>query len=73
MKPEVGAVIGLKLQNLSKKVSFQVFREKVNTFIVSDFKNPKDVLPIITELVNPMVDFKKTNAPDKLTQKEKIV
>ena len=63
----------MKVENIRKKVSFQVFREKVNTFIVNDFKNPKDVLPIITELVNPMVDFKKSNAPDKLTQIEMIV
>ena len=72
-KPEVGAVLGLKVENLSEKVSFEVFREKAKTYILGDFKNPKDVLSIITELVNPMVDFKKSNEPDKLTQKEKIV
>ena len=63
----------MKVENLSKKVSFGVFREKVNTYTLSDFKNPKDILPIIAELVNPMVDFKKCNAPDELTEKEKIV
>ena len=52
-------------------MSFEVFGEKVKPYILSDFKNPKDVLPIITKLVDPMVGFKKNNAPCDLTEEEK--
>ena len=73
MKLVLGAVLGLKVEKLSKKFSFEVFREKAKTYILSDFKNPKDVLPIITKMVDPMGDFNKSNAPDELTEEKKIV
>ena len=40
-----------------KKVSFKIFREKTKTYILSDFKNPKEILPVITKLIDPLIDF----------------
>ena len=40
-------------------------------YILGDFENPKDVLPIIIKLVIPIVGFEKNNAPGELTEEEK--
>jgi hypothetical protein len=70
-KPEVGAVLGLKTEKITKKVTFEVFREKLATYVLSEFNNPKDVLPAVKRMTDPMVDFKAKQAPKDLTDDEK--
>ena len=63
----------MKVENLNKKVSFKIFSEKIKTCILSDFKNPKDILPVITKLIDPLIDFKKNNSSTELRAEEKLL
>ena len=38
---------GFKNGENTEKVTFEIFREKAKTYIPSDFKNTKDVLPVL--------------------------
>ena len=64
-KADFGAVLGLNTEKLKKKVTYEIFREKAKTYILSEFKNPKDVLPTL-RLVDPLDGFKGKYAPKKL-------
>ena len=66
----IGGILGLKTERLQHKVTFEIFTEKVKTLILSDFKNPKDVLPTLG-LIDPLIGFKTKNAPLALSDKEK--
>ena len=66
----IGGILGLKMERLQHKVTFEIFTEKLKTFVLSDFKNPKDVLPIL-RLVDPLIGFKARNVPAALSDKEK--
>ena len=69
-QPSIGGILGLKTERLQHKVTFEIFTEKLKTFILSDFKNPKDVLPTL-RLVDPLIGFKARNAPAALSDQEK--
>ena len=53
-KPEIGVVLGLKCEKLTHKVTFDVFIEKVVTYVLSEFKNAKDILPALRIMINPL-------------------
>jgi hypothetical protein len=55
--PEVGAVLGLKKEKLHKKVTFDVFKEKLETYILRKFKEANDVMCAVRELKCPMQDI----------------
>ena len=38
-QPSVGGILALKTERLDKKVTFEIFKEKVKTYILSEFKN----------------------------------
>ena len=54
-KSEIGAVLGLKMEKLNHKATFEVFREKMCTYILSEFTNPKDILSIIKRMTSPHI------------------
>ena len=69
-KPETWAILDLRSERLNKKKSFEIIKDKLKTFILSDFKNPRDIIPVIW-LMHLMKDFKKKNAQKKLEDSEK--
>ena len=70
-KPEVGAVLGLRTEYLSKKVSFEVFLEKMTDYVLRELKNAADVVSVVRDMTNPSDDFAKKHMPNDLTDKQK--
>jgi hypothetical protein len=69
-KPAIGVVLGLKTERLTHKKTFEVFKEKLSTYILSEFTNAKDVLPVLKKMVNPMAIFKQNNTPKGLSDED---
>ena len=57
-KPEIGAVLGMRMEFLDKKVSFRQFLEKMNEYILIELKNPNDVLSVVRDEEDPRVLFR---------------
>jgi hypothetical protein len=70
-EPKVGSVLGLRSEWLDKKVSFEVFLEKITDYILREFTNPRDIVGSIRDLKDPTINFKKYNLPKNLTTKQK--
>jgi hypothetical protein len=70
-EPKVGGVLGLRSEWLDKKVSFEVFLEKVTDYILREFTNPRDIVGSIRDMKDPSINFKKHNLPKNLTTKQK--
>ena len=47
---EPGVVLGLKYERIDKNKSFEVFKEKLVNYIIKEFKNSRDVLPLVQDL-----------------------
>ena len=58
----------LKTEKLQKKVTS--FKEEAKAYILSNFRNAKDIL-LVLQLVNPRIDFKKKNVPKALEGDDK--
>ena len=69
--PNIGAVLGLKTEKIDKKVSFDVFREKLANYVLVNLKDAEDVMPLIEEQVDPRIDFRTNNKPASLTEEQK--
>ena len=61
----------MRTECLDKKVSFRQFLEKMNEYILREFKNPNDVLSVLRDEEDPRVSFETNNLPDDLTDVEK--
>ena len=68
--PEVGRILALKHEKLDNKLQFQVFMEKMGTYVLSTFKDGGDIVPLFTKIVDPKPDFIKERRPVALTEKE---
>ena len=70
-KTEIGVVLGLKTERLTYKRTFEVFKDKLATYVLSEFTNAKDVLPTIKKMVDPRNDFKSKYASTELSDEDK--
>jgi hypothetical protein len=70
-KTDIGVVLGLRTERLTYRRTFEVFKEKLVTYVLSEFTNAKDVLPVIKKMSDPMIDFKRNNAPAELSEEDK--
>ena len=61
--PEVGAVLGLKSEKITKKIPFNQFREKLVEHIKSTFTHSRDIACVVKKMVDPMTDFDTRNKP----------
>jgi hypothetical protein len=69
-KPDIGVVLGLKTEQLTHKKTFEVFRDKLSTYILSEFDNAKDILPVLKKMVDPMDILKQNNTPKGLSEED---
>ena len=50
---EIGVVVGLKMDKFHKKVPFETFAEKLQNYVISNFKHGADLQPIFYNLSDP--------------------
>ena len=54
---EIGYILGLWSEKFDKKVQFQIFLEKLGTYIVSNLKDGGDIQPLYVALTDPKDNF----------------
>ena len=69
-KPEIGAVLGLRVEHLDHKHSYRSFLEKMTEYVLRELNNPNDVLELLTEEKDPRPSLK-ANIPVKLEDDDK--
>ena len=70
-KPEIDGVLGLRTEWLDKKMSYSTFMEKMVEYVLREFTNASDVLPLVRDEVDPMVGFEAKNLPKDLSVVDK--
>ena len=70
-KPEVGAVLGLRTEYLNKKVSFEVFLEKMTDYVLRELKDAADVVSVVRDMTNATDEFANKHMHKELTDKQK--
>ena len=61
----IGVILALRAEHFDKKVSFQEFVDKVSNYVVSNFKDGRDIQPLFVDLVDPTKEFQNKNKPVK--------
>lgn len=70
--PKIGGVLGLRSENVTEKVAFDVFCEKVSIYVMTEFKNGENVVEVLKDHDTKVIDdFQKGNKPEELTEEEK--
>ena len=70
--PKLGGVLGLRSENITKKISYDLFCEKLGTYIMTEFKNGDAIFQVTKEHDSDVVHiFKDKNKPKNLTDEEK--
>ena len=64
---EIGAIMGLKHEKLDKKVHFQIFIDKVSNYIYSSVTNGGDLIPLFSDLEDPIDQFNAKRKPPPMT------
>ena len=41
--PKLGGILGLRSENITKKITYDLFCEKLGTYIMTEFKNGDDI------------------------------
>ena len=60
--PKIGGVLGLRSENVTKKISYDLFREKLGTYVMTEFKNGDAVFPVTKDHNVDVLDlFKEKN------------
>ena len=63
--PAVGAILALKLEKFHKKLPYEQFIDKINQFVLGNYKDGSDIKCLIKKLENPMEALKKYR-PDEI-------
>ena len=70
--PKIGGILTLHSENMTKKVNYDQFCEKLYIFIMNVFKNGDSVVEVTRNpSANIVEDFKTLHKPNKLTDEEK--
>ena len=69
-EPEIGCVIGLKYERIDKKVTFEIFREKMCNYIERKIEFGTEISGLVKDYENVLESFKKTNLPSALSDEE---
>jgi hypothetical protein len=69
-KTDIGVVLGLKTEKLVYKRTFEVFKDRLSTYVLSEFSNAKDILPVLKKMIDPMNMFKLNNTPVELSDED---
>jgi len=67
---DIGAVLGLRNEKISKKVPFDMFREKLANYVIRTLTHPDDVVKIVRKMEDPATGFEKEHMPKDLTDEE---
>ncbi len=68
--PEIGAVVGLRTEKVTKKVSFSGFVEKVADHVITNVKYGSDYEACIRNVQDPSIDFRSRHEPEPLANYE---
>ena len=68
--PEIGCVLGLRSEKMTKKVQFDTFREKLEDYLVKTLTSPMDIMPILKDMVDPYERFVREHLPKDLSAEE---
>ena len=55
--PEIGGVLGLRSENVSKKINYDKFCKKINTYIMKEFRGGEYVVGITKDPTADIVNF----------------
>ena len=70
--PKIGGILGLRSENVTKKINYDLFCEKLGTYIMTEFKNGDAVFQITKEhSADVLAIFITNNKPNGLTDEEK--
>ena len=57
--PAVGAILGLKFENFHKKLPYKQFIDKINQFVLGNYKDGSNIKCLLKKLKNPVEALKK--------------
>ena len=68
--PEVGYILALCTEKLTKKITFDNFREKLATYINIELTHATDVVCVVKHIKGTKINFYNNNKPKDLTEEE---
>ena len=70
--PKIGGILALRSENMTKKVNFDVFCEKLGVYVMNEFKGGENVVEITKrQTIDIVSSFEKESKPVQLTEEEK--
>ena len=63
---DIDCILGLPLENFVKKVTFEIFTERVYNHCLSNFTDGASLQPLLVRLVDPYIDFTRKRKPKNL-------
>ena len=70
--PKIGGVLGLRSENITKKITYDAFLEKLGIYIMTELKNGENVIEVTKNPDTKIIaDFEATYKPKELTNEEK--
>ena len=69
-EPNVGAVLGLKIEKIDAKVTYDVFREKMCNYIGRKISDGDLIVCLVRDYTDPIKEFEADNKPKALTDDE---
>ena len=63
---EVNGAFGMKIEKFHLKVPFEIFKDKVMNYIISNYKNGGDMKSIFKKLEDPIKTMEDKHKPKKL-------
>ena len=68
--PNVNRIIDLRTENITKKIRFDTFREKLATYTNKDLTHATDVVCVVKHMKDPKINSNSKNKPKYLTEEE---
>ena len=68
--PEVGGILALCTENLTNKLTFDTFQEKLATYINKELTHATDVVCVVKHMKYPKINFDIKNKPKELAEEE---
>ena len=68
---KIGAVLALKTERFHKKVTYEVFIEKICNYVIKKYSNGADVKPLIMEGKDPIEIYERKHMPAPLPSDKK--
>ena len=70
--PKIGGILALRSENMTMKVNFDVFCEKLGVYVMNEFKGGENVVEVTKrQTIDIISSFEKESKPVELTDEEK--